>query len=232
MRERQTSYPTLPQRIHAWILEHDDSKLFMVLYIGLAVVLSIAIGLFWLVVVVAVHFGFELIRQRNQHKNWLRVFAEAFWELKLDIALVLFAFVISLYMDIVLGAAGLGGASRLGAAAARSGARFAAWQRIIRGVLLTVDDAAQVVRAVSVARKGKDKDSLAEDITQPETAPSFSLWGSWRGQWGRGDWVAIVLGAVFIALLALTPLLTEHTYSSALAVLADELHPFPFILVE
>lgn len=230
MSERQTSPPNILQQFHAWILKHDDSKLFIVLYIGLAVVLSIAVGIFWLVVVVSVHFGFELIRQRNQHESWRRVFAEAFWELKLDIALVLFAFVISLYMDIVLGAAGLGGASRLGAAAARSGARFAAWQRIIRGVLLTVDDAAQVVRAVSVTRK--DKNSPAEDIDEPETPPSSSPWGSWRGQWGRGDWVAIVLGVVFIALLALTPLLTEHTYPSALAVLADELHPFPFLLVE
>jgi hypothetical protein len=228
MSERQpTSHPTILQRIHAWILTHDDSKLFMALYIGLAVVLSIAIGLFWLVVVVAVHFGFELIRQRSQHKNWLRVFAEAFWELKLDVALVLFAFVISLYMDIVLGAAGLGGAARLGAAAARSGARFAAWHRIIRGVLLTVDDAAQVVRAVSVAKNNKDN---SHDEDKPgETGPVHPF-GSWAGTWGRGDWIAVVLGLVFIALLALTPFLTEHTYPSALALLAEELHPLAAFL--
>jgi hypothetical protein len=230
MSERQTtSHPTILQRTHDWILTHDDSKLFMALYIGLAVVLSIAIGLFWLVVVVTVHFGFELIRQRNRHKNWLRVFAEAFWELKLDIALVLFAFVISLYMDIVLGAAGLGGAARLGAAAARSGARFAAWQRIIRGVLLTVDDAAQVVRAVSVAKNNKD-DSQDEDEPEPAEAGQDHPFGSWAGAWGRGDWISVVLGVVFIVMLALTPFLTEHTYPSALTVLAEELHPLAAFL--
>jgi hypothetical protein len=160
----------------------------------------------------------------------LTVFSEALWELKLDIALVLFAFVISLYMDIVLGMAGIGGAARLGAAAARSGARFAAWQRIIRGLLLTVDDAAQVVRVVSVAKKnnGVPQDDEEESV---ETGP-VQRFSSWAGAWRRGDWVAIALGVVFIALLTLTPFLTEHTYPSALAVLADELHPFPFILAE
>jgi len=217
-------------RIHAWILAHDDSKLFIILYIGLAVVLSIAIGLFWLVAVVAVHFGFEVIRQKSRHSSWLTVFSEALWELKLDIALVLFAFVISLYMDIVLGMAGIGGAARLGAAAARSGARFAAWQRIIRGVLLTVDDAAQVVRVVSVAKKNNGVPQ--DDEEEPVETGSVQRFSSWTRAWGRGDWIAIVLGVVFIALLALTPFLTEHTYPVALSILGEELHPFPFLAEE
>lgn len=56
---------SLARRIYDWVIRHDDSWLFTVLHIGLAVVLSIWIGLFWLVAVVVVHFAFEIVRQRS-----------------------------------------------------------------------------------------------------------------------------------------------------------------------
>jgi hypothetical protein len=41
--------PGTAAAIDRWIQNHDDSRLFAVLYIGLALVLSIVLGLFWLV---------------------------------------------------------------------------------------------------------------------------------------------------------------------------------------
>ena len=110
-----------PGGIRNWIINHDDSWLFIIGYIGLAVVLSIWISLFWLVAVVAVHFLFEIVRQHTIHDSWTTIISESLWELKLDIALVLFALVVSLYMDVVLGVAGLQGAARAGASAAQGG---------------------------------------------------------------------------------------------------------------
>lgn len=137
-----TTIDNQPTGIRRWIIDHDDSWLFIIAYIGLAVVLSIWISLFWLVAVVAVHLAFEVVRQKATHEQWTTIISQALWELKLDIALVLFALVVSLYMEVVLGVVGLQGVARAGAATQaglRGGARFAAWQRIIRGVLLSVD---------------------------------------------------------------------------------------------
>lgn len=126
-----------------WIHTHDDSTVFTVLYIGLALVLSIVLGLFWLVVVVALHGLLEILRQRRLHPWWPGVLSRTLWELKLDIGLILFAFVVTLYMDVVLGVAGLNAALRAGT---RGCARVLAWQRGIRAAALSLDDAAQVAR--------------------------------------------------------------------------------------
>jgi hypothetical protein len=206
--------------LRQWIIEHDERWLFIVLYIGLAVTLSVWISLFWLVAVVAGHGVLEWIRQSHLHQSRRMVLVETLWELKLDIGLVLFALALALYMDLVLGVVGLQSAARLGAAA-RGGARFAAWERAIRGVLLSVDDMAQVARAVTVNRGQADGE---------EEAPSWmaaSPWGSWQGSWGKGDWIALSLNVLCLLLILVSPLLTAHTPASALATMLTELHPWP-----
>ena len=55
----------MAERLRDWVLNHDDSWIFIILYVGLAVVLSLWISLFWLLVVVAGHFVLEWIRQRH-----------------------------------------------------------------------------------------------------------------------------------------------------------------------
>lgn len=230
--------------VRDWIVNHDDSRLFVVLYIGLAVVLSIWIGLFWLVVVVAVHFVLEWIRQAHLRGGFLPTLFETLWELKLDIALVLFALALSLYLDLIFGVVGIGSAARLGVAAragVRSGARFAAWQRTIRGILLSLDDVAQIAKAILTGKKRPkpavidgsnilDEVTLSAVVAEPEPDEAIpGRWGSWGARWGKGDWISIGLGVVCLLLVFFAPLLTHHTVESLLVTLTQELQPFPVV---
>jgi hypothetical protein len=162
--------------IRNWIIEHDDRWLFVVSYIGLSVVLSIWISLFWLVAVVGIHFCLEYYRQLQFFNDKISILAEVFWELKLDFALILFALALALYMDVILGVVGIGSAARLGLLS-RMGARlglrtgvralprFAGWQRALRGFLLSMDDVAQVLRAVG--RRGRSARTAAVSTLDP-----------------------------------------------------------------
>lgn len=120
-----------------WIHRHDESWLFVLSYVALAVLLSIFISLFWLVAVVLVHFVFELIRQSATHQTKPRIMGEAAWEVKLDIVLVLSALVLALYMDAILGILGLRSAAQLSVAAktsAQASVRAGGWGQALRGL--------------------------------------------------------------------------------------------------
>lgn len=196
-----------------WIIEHDESWIFLTLYIGLAVVLSIWISLFWLAVVVTVHGAFEYVRQRHNERHWPLVHARVAWELKLDIALVIFALALAVYMEVIFGLAGLGSAAR----AAQAGARFAVWERSIRGVLLTLDDAAQVMRAWLMQGRPAPANA-AESVAAGEHR---------RGPWGWSDRISLGFGVLCLTLLFLAPLLTQHDTAGVMSILLQELHPFP-----
>ncbi len=207
--------------MHAWILNHDDSRVFLILYIGLAVVLSIWISLFWLVAVVAVHAAFEIVCEReNDRTRTSALLARVIWNLKLDIALIFFALALGVYMDVAMGVVGLSAAGRAGV---QGGARFAAWQNVLRGFLLSADDAAQVARAVMASKKKKDH-PLALDAVDTRLA----IWGGWRRPWTRGDKISLAFGALSILLILSAPLLSaELSPYDVVAALGQDLHPWP-----
>lgn len=244
----------IPASIKNWIVYHDYKWLFVISYVTLAVVLSIAISLFWLVVVVAVHAVLEIIRQYYQQPNMRLVLLQALWEVKLDIALVLFALALSLYMDAVLGILGIRSVAQLGSGitqgAVRGGARIAAWQRVLRGVLLSLDDLVHVLRAIrrSILGRGAQTDMTEgvsepvnameeEEQSNPETpqkghdqaADFSSQWGDWGGRWGIGDWLSVGLGVACIALMLLAPM-TTMSFNEMVNMLVVELHPYPQLL--
>jgi hypothetical protein len=200
---------TRRQALLQWVAEHDDRWLFTLLYVGLAVLLSIWISLFWLVVVVAAHGVLEWLamRLRGLPEPGL---GEVLWHIKLDIVLILFALWLGLYLETLFGLAGLGALARTGA---QAGARFVAWQRALRGALMTLDDAAQVARAVAARRNGGKSTEPAPDGHGPG--------------WTRGDRITIAFGALFVGLILLAPWVTEHDATSALAAIALDLHPWP-----
>jgi hypothetical protein len=221
---------------YSWIIHHDEKWLFTLSYIGFAVVLSIWLSLFWLVLVVGVHFIFEFIRQWHLRSGIRQVLLGVLRELKLDIVLVLFAFTLSLYMDSVMGVVGLRSAARMGAvtrAGLRGASRITAWERGLRFLFLTVDDVAHLLRAfkmrssqIAAVKTGKDAiDNQADDC---ELSPTS--WRDWTPSWSKGDWLALVLGLVCIVLMIAVPYITEHSWTSAWSVLLDELRPFPSLI--
>jgi hypothetical protein len=217
-----TQAPSVPQRgqIHAWIVNHDESKLFLVLYLTLALVLSVAIGLFWLVALVVVHFAFEHVRSRHEGLTGRAALGRALWNVKLDVALVLFALVLALYLQVVMGVLGLHAVSRAGAlaqAGARGGIRFAAWEKVIRGILLSADDAVQGVRAFAAVRARRTGDAPSR-AAEPEPAPRLT----------RGDRFTLGLAAVCTVLILASPWMGHESWQAVVGTLAAELHPFPF----
>lgn len=207
---------TRRHRVLHWIAEHDDSWVFILIYVGLGLVLSMTISLFWLAAVVAAHGVLEWFAMPRKGIHDHRV-GRVLWHLKLDIGLTLVALWLGLYIEVIFGLAGLGAMARAGA---QTAARTIAWQRAIRGVLMTVDEGAHVVKAV-VTRGGKKRPVETVVVEVPDDRPP------WRRPWSRSDKFAVIFTATWAVLILLAPVLTDHTVASTLAVLAADLHPWP-----
>ena len=219
-----------------WIRDHDEKWLFVGIYLGLAVVLSVFVSLFWLVLIAVLHFGLECIRQARYREGGKEVTLHALWEVKLDVALVLLALTLVLYIDVVLGVLGIQSAARAGAitrASVRLGSRAAAWERNIRTFLLTIDEVLRVGQAAVMFRK-KKKSAKVGGISTGEAAapalperyaPAADL--AWRGSWKLGDRVSMTLLVLGTILMLAAPLLTHHDWAGAITILMEELQPFP-----
>jgi hypothetical protein len=223
--------------LRGFVHQHDQRWLFVLAYLGLAVVLSMAVSLFWLVVVAGVHFLLECGRQAMLGRGGPRpVVSHALWEVKLDAGLVLLALVLALYMDVVFGILGLQSAARVGAVAragVRLGSRAAAWERNLRTFLLTVDEMARVVYGVVMVRRGAREagDPVPAPVEAAATitkarAPDPNL-PPWRARWGVGDRIAIGVLGLGVFMIIAAPLLTPHDVSASVELLREQLRPFP-----
>lgn len=233
---------TLPVKnpVLRWILIHDDNLWFNVLYIGLALILSIVLGLFWLVAVVAIHWCIELARQLLMGRRLFSGILETFWELKLDISLIIFALWLGVYLDVIFGVAGLSAASRATAQAggrlARTGTSVAIWQRIIRSVLISLDDLGLAMKAISRKKKGGN-DNQTRNSGDADVDPA--LLGdddvikqgiektSWSRKYSKGDWFSLAFGGGFLMLIVLAPVITEIDYGNIWLSIREDLKPFP-----
>jgi hypothetical protein len=237
-----------PSGLRDWVRDHDERWSFVVLYLGLAVGLSVFVSLFWLLVVGALHFALECGRQAHFREGRLEVVGHALWEVKLDIGLVLLALTLVLYIDVVLGLLGVQSVARAAAvtrAGARIGTRAAAWERNIRTFLLTVDEMARIAYAAVTVRKGgpgaarraaAEAEALvasgvaeareAAGVQATESAPPDPGLG-WRGKWGMADRIGLALVVAGLTLMLVAPLLTAHDWGTAATALMEELRPFP-----
>ena len=229
---------TLKQKIHHYIITHDRRWSFILAYVSLAVVLAIMINLFWLAVVVVLHGVFEWVKQSALVEDrWARL-SRVMWELKFDIGLVLFGLALEVYIGVLLGIAGLGATARAGVEA---GSRAAMWQSVLRGTLLSVDDAALVARMAT----GTDEEDREEDggldvlegpdieaFFEPEEGPRDlkGRLGPWAEDWVIGDWLSLGFGFSCLVLIALGPWLTPHDWSSIWSMMGEEMHPWPRML--
>lgn len=225
----------MTDKIYRYILTHDDRWSFIIAYVSLAVILAIAINLFWLVVVVALHGLFEWIKQGALIQDRLAKLCRVLWELKFDIGLVFFGLALEVYMGVILGVAGLGATARAGV---QAGSRAALWQSILRATLLSVDDAAQVVRLAAAGSSGGTDGSL-DILDGPDFEENRPLegptdlrgrLGPWVGDWAVGDYLSIGFGVLCVVVIALGPYLTPQDWSEIVAALGAELHPWPWLL--
>jgi hypothetical protein len=198
-----------------WIINHDDKKLFTYLYIGSAVVLSIAISLFWLIVVVGIHLGLEAFKQFQIDSHLGFALIRSLWEVLLDIALIIFSFVLVLYLDVVLGAAGIGAAARIGVQTASNvGVRFAGFQRAIRGILLSLDDILHISKSFLKSKSENDEDNQEDKKL-----------GGWSGSWSAGDLMTVIFLILSFIFLLLAPTLLEESLINVYYKVISELHP-------
>jgi hypothetical protein len=233
-----------PPTLREWVRTHDESWLFVILYLGMAVGLSVFVSLFWLVVVAGLHFGLELVRQRHYREGGRSVFLHALWEVKLDVGLVLLALMLVLYIEVVLGILGVQSAARAVAvtrASARIGTRAAAWERTLRTVLLTFDEMIRIGHAgiLMSRRKRRGKAPTATSTGEasgdageatpapPATERVGPLPDAWSLRWKTSDRIGMALVVAGVFLIVAAPLLTPHDWGTAAQALAEELRPFP-----
>ncbi len=230
-------------RIINWVADHDNKKLFIVLYISISLVLSIAISLFWLLFAVLIHFTFELIGQSRKQENGRSVLLESLWETKLDFALVMFAWWLAIYLDFIFGVAGIGAAARVGAqTASRAGqvggkaveasARVAAWSRIIRAILLSLDDVGNALKAVYQSKaKKKNPESSKEIITEENYSAVHKedarQGSSWSLKWQVVDYIGVILFGLCLLLIVLAPVFIGVGLSEIYEITVQEFHPLP-----
>lgn len=187
-----------------WIKTHDNRLSFTILYVGLSVALSVFVSIFWLIPVVLLHAYFEWQAIGNEEENKFR---HVFLHLKLDITLVIFALWLGVYFESIFGLLGLSAASR---AAAQGGSRFLAWQKSIKGVLMTMDDAAQIIKgATKVKAKGSENN---EDEKEELTVSGI---------------VIIGFGAAMLLSIVFAPYIIDVTYTEVADILKTELNPWP-----
>lgn len=233
-------------KIIKWVADHDNKKVFIVLYISISLVLSIAISLFWLLFAVLIHFLFELVGQSQKQVNGKSVLLESLWETKLDFALVMFAWWLAIYLDFIFGVAGIGAAARVGAqTASRAGqvggkaveasARMAAWSRIIRAVLLSLDDLGNALKAIyqSRARKNQVEEESTGKIPEQkldppdETGSLVTHSSSWIAKWKAIDYIGVVLFCLCFFLILLAPKLIGVSLPEIIGITVKEFHPWP-----
>jgi hypothetical protein len=211
-----------PGPIRTWIEEHDHSWLFVGVYLGLAVILSVFVSLFWLAFMAGAHLLLECIRHYRPGWGARDILTHSLWEVKLDFALVLLALALVLYVDVVLGVLGIQSAARA-AAVTRAGAktvtRMAAWERYLRGFLVTIDEIVRISRAAVLLRRGRPVRVAAAE----ERGPVHP----WSREWGLGDRISLGMIAICILLIVATPLLTPYDWSWTMGTLLYELQPFP-----
>ena len=215
-------FSQIKPRLIDWLQNHDERWSFIITYVGLAILLSLYAGLFWVMMLMLCHLGLEYIRHRSIQAPL--PFLHALWHTKLDIGLLFFALAITLYSDTVMAALGLGQSARAAQAARglQMAARFGVIESALRTFLLTADDLFRLTRALwktSKKRKGIQKPLEAmneeeKDEIRPWLSPKI------------GDYVSLGFGVICVGLIFAAPLLMGTSVMQAMAILQDDLTPF------
>lgn len=205
-----------------WVANHDERWSFILLYVVGAVLLSVFASLFWVAMLALLHFGIEIWRHYIIEDE--KPILLSLWQVKLDIALILFALVIGLYSEIVMGALGLGQAAR----GAQIVSRFAIIERGLRIFFLTVDDFTRIslilwrrVVKKQNGKTGKDMQRAVELLEQEEE----KLHPVDESKLSKGDIFSLSFGALCLILLIISPYFTGDTALETVQAILAELSP-------
>ncbi|TVP83999.1 MAG: hypothetical protein EA347_11625 [Thioalkalivibrio sp.] len=235
--------------VHRWIVLHDRSVVFALLYVSLTIFLSVYVSYFWLVALVGLHLVLEWLKKGylGYGGGWHRT-AWTIWDTKFDIALVFLALTLLSYTGVGAGVAGAQSASRVGLLGGRLSAlsarvspilaRFARAGVVLRAMGIRAVDlffSARVIlfRKADMARASKEEAfleqnrSASEDDEVPEISGKIPAHLPWQRALGGYGWFAIMLVVVNTIAVFAAPVVTEHTYPSLLDALAAKLHPWP-----
>lgn len=210
-----------------WIRYHDERWSFIAVYILGAIGLSVFMNLFWVIMLATGHATLKTIR--NIIVGQPAPLLSALWQIKLDIALLIFAIVIAVYSEHLFAALGLGQAAR-GAAIAT---RFGIIERGLKVFLMTIDDQARLVgAALRLARRRTQKEK--NDGTLPDLSTVVAESGidpepyihrlPWKNI-GKGDYIAIGFGMLCLSLLLAAPLLIDITPAQTWQTVVHEISP-------
>ena len=222
-----------PGPIRRWIIDHDDSWVFLIGYVCLTIVLTIWVSLFWLVFMVGLHFVFEYVKKQYDGANGVaRGLAWTVWDVKLDLLLVVIAFVLLVYTEVSFGVAGLASAGRAGVIGARLGhlTRAARLPMSFKDLILASRIAG--VRKIDRKEITKRREKYAADTPDApaEKARALRIASAkypWQNRWRLVDKIAIVFIVVNLAAFFVAFAIAQETPAEILAIVAHELHPWP-----
>ncbi|MFA9479644.1 hypothetical protein ACERK3_15250 [Phycisphaerales bacterium AB-hyl4] len=204
--------------VRRWVIAHDQSWLFTIGYIALAVGLSVWVSIFWLLVVVAVHFAFEWIKQGwLGHRGFARRVSWALWDMKLDVALVIWAFALLAYTQVEFGIAGLSGAGRMSI----MGLRLGPMMQSVRGLLPLPWQQTIMAGRITATRNVDHYYSIPAHDAEA-AGPDFP----WQQKWSWWDHSTVWFTLMNVAAVLIAPWLTDQTFGEMFAALAEALHPW------
>ena len=242
--------------IKTWIVNHDRSLIFALVYVILTIVLSVFISYFWLLALVAVHIMIEWLSK--SYRGYRYRLAWTLWDVKLDLALVCLAFALLSYTGINAGVAGAQSATRAGVLGGRLSAAigsrigflavageyltwigryfsrlapfFSRFGQLLTRFGIKVIDVVFSAR-VALFRKADMARAAARKRKPPRdcepTRAEAPTGLPWQRRLSGGDWFAISVIVINLIAVFSAPLITDHSYASLFQSLATKLHPWP-----
>jgi len=225
--------------MRAWIVRHDHSLSFAGVYISLTILLSILVSYFWLLALVALHILLEWLKKGYLgYRPGLHRTAWTLWDTKFDIALICMAFTLLTYTGIPAGAAGAQSAGRLALLGRQMGAltqrasplltrlaKVGALTRAagIKGIDIFFSARVLLFRKADMARAAADEAHLLPLADRPVIPAHLP----WQERLTGGGRFALIVIAINLVAIVISPLITDHSYLSVLQTLGSKLHPWP-----
>ncbi len=218
------------KRWQVWILLHDHSVTFAIVYVGLTILLSVFISYFWLAALVALHIGLEYLKKSYLHypEGGVRI-AWTFWDVKYDLALLCLAMVLAGYTGITAGAAGAQSVARMNLLA-RTAKNLLQFLKSLGKPLVDTIFSARVVLFRKADMKRARTHGIPLNLRNESEPATFSVPRClpWKHPITKGDWFALGVIVINLSALLAAPWIVGHSYATLLSNLGSKFHPWPF----